>query len=50
MLRARLADNTYGLTLLSVLGCAFAAHFFTGKLRYGSFMGSTAYLVSQPCF
>lgn len=45
MLRSDLADNTYGLTALSVAGCAIYAHFFIGKLRYGAFMGSTAFLV-----
>ena len=45
MLHADLATNTYGLTVLSVAGCAIIAHFFIGRLRYGAFMGSTAFLV-----
>ena len=50
MLRPDLADNTYGLAVLSVVGCAILAHLFIGKLRYGAFMGSTAFLVrpTQP--
>ena len=33
MLRADLADNTYGLTALTVVGCAISSHFFIGVRR-----------------